>query len=364
MPSSSSYAPNDMDIIQQNGNRFGYTSLSFSDLISSFDVSKFPDYENGAEPYLAYIIMSRPDLNNSSHNRNVLSNHTMTSAFYNDQYGRRLFEMMSDVPITADGYSSTAVSNSQMFMPIITTRAMSYQTVDMGLKTVEKGNTFYGHVIKYGKHSEEHKVGGTFSIDFRNDRYLSIMKMMYLWMSYIWLVSKTGEIEPRMDYQQNGVLDYAASVYYFVTKRNARELVFWEKLTGVFPKTLPFSIFSYNDEFILQDRFSVEFDYGIRSDPCDPEILLDLNTLSGISYTKMSGMTLTDISARSVTNRGFTRENFVQEVGLNNIAFVNSLESPFALGNSLAECPYVHTVKADDGTIHYYLDWIKDVSRV
>lgn len=351
----SSYYPVELDIMRENGNRIGIGDLSFSDLIEKFDISRFPDWENAAEPYLSYVVMSRPDLNGSTANKTVLQNHTMTSAFYNDAYGKKLFHSLSNK--TPDGSS-----NSNMFLPLITTRAMSYQTVDVAIRTVEKSTTFYGHVIKYGKHSEEHKVGGSISIDFRNDRFLSILKMIYLWMCYIWLVSKTGDIEPIMEYQRNGVLDYAASIYYFVVRRDNRELVFWEKLTGVFPKTDQFSMFSSSDDFILQDKITIEFDYGIRSDPCDPEVLIDLNMLSGLTSTKIRKMASFNTKNKSGTSaKSFTKDPFVTGVGgVNNIAFANSLETPFALGNSFAAYPFAHTMRMEDDSLRYYLDWVKD----
>lgn len=342
-----------MDDISANGNRIGINTRDFNNLITKFDISRFPDWENAAEPYLSYVVMSRPDMNGDLATRNVMSSHTMTSAFYNDTYGKKLFHSLTS--FTPEGYD-----NNKMFLPLITSRAMSYQTVDFALKTVEKSTTFYGHVIKYGKHSEEHKVGGTMSIDFRNDRYLSIMKMMYLWMCYIWIVSKTGEIEPDMVYQRNGVLDYAASLYYFVVKRNNRELVFWEKLTGVFPKTNQFSMFSSSDDYILQDKIPIEFDYGIRSDPNDPEVLIDLNVLSGIGNYKISKMSSFNTMNKSgVDAAAYKNDPFVQYAGLNNIAFANSKEAPYALGNSYAIYPFAHTTRMKDGSLRYYLDWIK-----
>lgn len=349
------YAPIEMDVIERGGNRFGWGNLTFDDLISRFDISRFPDFDNAAEPYLAYIIMSRPDINLSGSNLDVLHSHTMTSAFTNDTYGNKLLLSLG----STDANSTRQRHN--MFLPVITTRAMSYQTTDVAIKTIEKGNTFYGHLIKYGKHSEDHKVGGSFTIDFRNDRYLSVLKLVYIWMCYIYLVSKTGDVEPFEEYQQNGVLDYAASLYYLVVKRDGRELVFWEKLTGVFPKSAPFSIFSYSDDFILNDRISVEWDFGIRSDPCDPEVLIDLNTLAGLTTGRMKKISKFDIQNRSITSRGFEDDPFVKYFGVNGLAFVNSLEAPFAFGNSFAEVPYVHTKIMDDGTIRYYLDWIKEV---
>ena len=57
---------------------------------------------------------------------------------------------------------------------------MSYAVQDAQIKTIEKGHTFYGHFIKYGKHSEEHKVANTISIDFRNDYYHSVLQTIWI----------------------------------------------------------------------------------------------------------------------------------------------------------------------------------------
>lgn len=351
-----------MSEIQKDGNRFGYSSVTFSDLIEKFDISRFPDFENAAEPYLAYVIMSRPDLNlQDKNNVNTLANNVKTSGFFNDRYGKELMYSLSNVAYSSRG-DSIPQTNKNRFLPIVTARATSYSTVDVALKTVTKATTFYGHTIKYGKHSEDHKVGGTLTIEFRNDRFLSILKMMYLWMCYIWLVSKTGEIEPKIEYQQNGVLDYAASIYYVVVRRDNRELVFWEKITGVYPISDQFSIFSFSDSMIIQDRISIDFDFGMRSDPNDPEVLIDLNVLSGIRYDQMMKMTKFDMTNLSTShgNRTLEQDPFIKGVGgIDNVAFAGSLEAPFALGNSFAECPFAHTAKMRDGSLRYYLDWIK-----
>lgn len=334
-------APSDMDYIEKNAGRYGWASLEFDDLISKFDVSRFPDYDNMPEPYISYIFMSRPDLNIEDNNWDVLRNHPMTALFMNDSYGQKLMKSMTS-------------KSKNVWMPIITNRAMSYQVQDFNIKTIDKGNTFYGHMIKYGKHSEDHKVAGNFSIDFRNDRQLSIMKLMYLWMAYIYIISRTGDIVPRQLYEETGILDYPASLYYIVTRRNMREIVYAEKVVGIFPTSLPFSIFNYNDSMIIQDQLTIDFAYGIRCDPMDPAIFVDINYLSGLSYS--------DISKYSAEGpgltTGYTGTRFYKRFK-NNIVVPNSKEVPFAKGNALARVPFVHMEKSPiDSSIHYYLDFL------
>ena len=113
-----------------------------------------------------------------------MKQHPKTSAFVNDKYGQALLNMLSDT------------AYSPKFMPVFTTRAVSYSVGDVALKTVEKGGTFYGHMIKYGHYSEEHKLGGSVSIEFRNDSYWSILKTIYIWMMYIDIISRSDVIKP------------------------------------------------------------------------------------------------------------------------------------------------------------------------
>lgn len=338
-----------MSDIENAGVRYGKSYTDFNKTLNYFNLSRLPDYDNAAEPYIAYILMSRPSLNigtpkwydgaymdtTAQKNLSAFQNNAMSAAFANDAYGMEMLRQLSRFAYNA-------------WMPIITTKAMSYSVGDMNLKTVEKGNTYYGHMIKYGKHSEDHKVSGSISIDFRNDRYLSIMKMIHLWMCYIYNISKNDLLVPYEADQINGILDYAGSIYYLVTRRDGRELVYWEKLVGVFPTSLPFSIFSYNDNMIIQDTVSIEFSYGIRCDPCDPSILMDINFLSGDSYETIT----------SKTKNGY--RNSVLKNGsqyLSNERFLNNKETPMVLGDVYARNPYISVQKDSNGNLKYYLLW-------
>lgn len=265
------------------GKPYGKSDMTFSKLISRFNLSRLPDYDNATEPYISYIFFSRPSINLSSNNISSMRSHTKTSALINDAQGYELMRSLSD-------------SSNNVWLPLLTTRAMSYSVSDVNMRTVDKISTYYGHTIKYGVFSEEHKIGRTFSIDFRNDRFLSVLKLCHLWSTYYSEVSKTAAFVPLEAYQKNAILDYPGSIYYLVTKRNGRELVYWEKWTGIFPLNVPFNIFSSNDNFILEDRFSIEFYGSIRSDPYDPSVLMDINFLSGLSSSAIETQSKNGVS--------------------------------------------------------------------
>ncbi|MCM1532726.1 MAG: hypothetical protein NC114_10720 [Ruminococcus flavefaciens] len=348
--------------------RYGRSYSEFSDLITRFNVAKLPDYDGAPAPFMGHIIISRPSLYvningygsaysagavdampNPGSNFTAMKQHPKTSAFVNDKYGQMLLNMLSE-------YSSSK------FMPVFTTRAVSYSVGDVALKTVEKGGTFYGHVIKYGHYSEEHKLGGSISIEFRNDVYWSILKTIYIWMMYIDIVSRSDVIRPSWISQMSGQLDYAGSIYYLVTDMGGSKLLYWEKLTGVFPKSAPFSLFSMSDGPGLEDKITIEFDYGMRSDPMDPNVLFDLNMLSGGSY--YNAARYMQYGPGSPKAYGFPNyadpsqssywKNAVRPDG-----FARG-GATFGLGDQFALKPIIQAVKGNNGkTLNYYLHWLK-----
>lgn len=345
-----------MSSMRKTNIRFGQSYANFNDTLQYYNLSRLPDYENATEPYIAHILMSRPMLNISDQivrstdseyddfaftNYAQLRQNAMTAAFMNDKYGKQLMMSLS-------AYSSNP------WMPIITTRAKTFNVGDIELKTVEKGNTYYGHVLKYGKHSEDHKVSGSLSIDFRNDRYLSVLKLMYLWMCYIYLVSKTDIIKPTTSNQVNAILDYPASIYYLVTRRDARELVYWEKVVGVFPTRTPMSIFSFNDSMIMEDSISIDFSYGIKSDPCDPSVLMDINMLSNQNYNKIVANTMHgDTYLMHGATEDQRKANAVYHA--NRRTLYNG-EWPMVQGDVFAKYPFIRVSKVN-GNLKYYLTW-------
>lgn len=343
---------------QLKGERLGYSHATFDSKINYFNISMLPDYDNAAEPYFAFILMSRPSLRLNESNMESLRNYPMTSTYVNDYYGNALLKSISQ-------------DSNNVWVPLITTQAKSYSVNDTEIKTVEKGATFYGHTLKYGKHSEDHKISGTMSIDFRNDRFLSILKMMQIWMGYIYLVSKTDMIEPLPVYQKTGILDYAGSIYYLVTRRDMRELVYWEKLTGVFPLKAPYSIFNYSDGPIIEDSVSIEFAYGPRSDPNDPAVLLDINALTGAPLNKQEQkMIRVDNAAKAdgmIWDRkinGLNFNNVSSKQLLENEVFIG-MEAPFTKGDIYATTPYITAQKNENtGTIKYFLHWLSANSLV
>lgn len=338
-------------VIKQNDIRIGKSFMGFNELLDYFDISRLPDYDGAPMPYIGHIIFSRPSLNVSVYgslgpsmdaqataNYRSLQGNSITSAWVNDRYGKKILHSLSD-------------ASSTCYLPVFTNRAMSYAVQDAQIKTIEKGHTFYGHFIKYGKHSEEHKIANSISIDFRNDYYHSILKAIWIWCSYIATVSKSASVTPSTIYQENAILDYAASIYYIVTRADSTSIVYWEKLTGVFPKNIPLSMFSYNDNMWTEDKLTIEFEYAIRSDPCDPNVLFDLNVLSAPQTWQAQLYMMGGLTGQQRMNYN----RFNKNTSL--LTRPDSFEGPYGRGNAFASCPIIRAGQTADGGLQYYLQW-------
>lgn len=303
---------------------FGYSIQTTVDQIMYFDPFRMASFETGPEALIGHIFMSRPSLYLSDNNLNFLRSTTRTAYFFND-------------PVARAALWSISSSSPSRWIPLIYKKAKTYSVNDMEIKTAEKGGTYFGHTIKYGVHSEESKFGGSFTIDFRNDKDHSILWMMYLWMTYIHLISSERNFTPNPRNIVNAVLDYACSLYYIVTDRTCSKIVYFEKLLGVFPTKSPMSIFSWNDEMITQDTVSIDFNYAFRADPMDFDILADFDYVSGIlsdSGTATPGKsTIMDLGAGAGAGNEFIRKDQMAKTPIIYKAYDSrSKQSTFHLG--------------------------------
>lgn len=316
-----------------SGDDFGYPLQTTVDQIKYFDPYRFADIENAPEGLIGHIFMTRPAFNvntstdSGSTNIEILRSSPKTAAFFSNPTTRSLL------------YSMTSAAPCR-WLPLVYKKAKSYNVNDYEIKAAEKGGTFYGHTIRYGIHSEESKYGGTLSIDFRNDKDNSILWMMYIWMQYIHIISSNRAFKPLDYYRENAIIDYASSIYYIVTDRSGRRIVYWEKILGVFPTKSPMSIFSWNDEMFTQDTVSVDFNYAFRSDPMDYEVLVDFMAASGF----ISNSAVTTVRPDRYKKSG-------ELIPLGNPA-------DFVRKDTLAKVPAIYRLEAVYGQgFNYYLGW-------
>lgn len=156
-------------------------------------------------------------------------------------------------------------SGDTPWLSIITNQAEGYSPIDRKITTTEVGETYHGNKVIYGKHDFEHSTAGTISIPFSERRDLSLYYTLKLWTEYIHMIN-LGLTSPNPIHIKNAELDYAVSLYYIQTDETMENIIYWEKLTGVFPLKSPDSFFDWNKgEHGKNMEYTIDFAYSMRS---------------------------------------------------------------------------------------------------
>ena len=245
---------------------------ALKDSLSLFNPNRLPEVYNVPESYTHYIFMTRPDLNIFDSGGNPLANwKSLDSYAYHLLNGdnREITKSLTD-------------RSSTIFLPVITSKYRGgYQVDSRTLKSLEKGTTYQGNSVQYAVHSTEHRRKKNFTIEYENDRNLIIWKIHAAWRDYIDIITFRTNFSPKRSYiYPTPTLDYAASMYYFVTKRDGRPLVSWEKMYGVLPENTSDDIFSGNNRIIFEPTISISYVASIKSEPNSMAVLEDFNTLT------------------------------------------------------------------------------------
>ena len=172
-------------------------------------------------------------------------------------------------PILLTGLAHDLPTNLKQignFNLLLSNAATSFQLSDEYIDTASSSKTLDGHQIAYGKLNTTSKASGTFTINFDDDRNLSVYQQLKVWVDYISAVY-IGEIEPTYKTVINRELDYAANVYYILTAEDGYTILFWSKYYGVFPKTIPSSQYSWTKgNSLTTPSLNVEFQYSFKED--------------------------------------------------------------------------------------------------
>lgn len=216
-----------------------------------------------------YIFFTRPDLN-------------IGQQIAASDVGLLFFNMASQHPLLAKELTK-AFSGNHQFMPLLSNRCTGLDIQDENLETKELGETLTGWKLNYGMNLIKSKSANTVTTSFIDDESLSIYLMFKLWCEYISAVSR-GITSPKAEYIRKKQLDYAISIYYFLTAQDGESIIFWTKYTGCIPTIIPSSNFSDSiDNPIRMPKYSITWQYAFKKD-YDPYSLAEFNRLTGNDF--------------------------------------------------------------------------------
>jgi hypothetical protein len=121
---------------------------------------------------------------------------------------------------------------------------------------------------------------GNLSINFADDRRLSVFNTIRLWMIYIEKCFR-GTTGPREDRRMNKEIDYATAIYYIMTAEDGQTIIFFSKVFGAFPSQLNSSALAGELKTpLFNPEFTVNFAYSMKKDD-DPKAMAEFNMIAG-----------------------------------------------------------------------------------
>ena len=145
------------------------------------------------------------------------------------------------------------------------------------LSDIETPANIHGTKMTYRNTSYSADDGYEFSLEFEDSKYLEVYMLFKLYDEYENL-KQYGAIEPKLNYVINKILHDQFSIYKFIVDEDFQTIVYWAKLTGVYPKSVPRDTFSDLPE-TGGISYSIQFKAQFVED-MKPEILADFNAIT------------------------------------------------------------------------------------
>ena len=144
---------------------------------------------------------------------------------------------------------------------------------------IDTNENIYGTHMTYRRSSLTSDEHHDFSLEFEDTKYLEI----YAWFKLYDLYSQLkdlGMVTPVYDsYIEDKILYDQMAAYKFIVGEDGETLLYWAKLWGLYPKSVPREAFSDLSNLSNGLRFSVNF-HSIFVDDLDPTILGEFNELT------------------------------------------------------------------------------------
>lgn len=244
----------------------GYFTDMQSKIHNSFNRNKtvIPDYH--LNKTFAYVFFTRPDCN-------ILKKSSDSWSLTEDVQKDPKYVYMKKNNINC---LKSLVGNGNPnhdFLVLLSNEARSYEVSDHVIQTVNHGETYTGGRVVYGRSDHESNTSGEISVRYTDSVNLDIFKLHTVWVDYINKVYR-GVFRPKDDYISEKILDYACSVYYFLCGSDGQTILYWQKLTGVFPVNTGESTFSWDCGTLLsKPDISIKYMYSMKT----PMDILHLN---------------------------------------------------------------------------------------
>lgn len=226
-----------------------------------------------------YLFFTKPDLHILTMNDNgTLENENLNSSLADIPFWVDLWRTRKNTTIKSLQISA----GSDPFNHLLQNQVIS--NLDVPVLTSEMIDTptnMYGVGYSYRGSSEASDDNPEFSLEFKDTRYLDTYMYFKAYEEYQTL-KHHGVISPSKYYTVNKILHDQFCIYKFIVDEDMETIIYYGKMYGVTPKSLPRDVFS-NPNFDSGISYSIDFKAAFYED-MRPDILSDFNNLSMLTY--------------------------------------------------------------------------------
>ena len=250
--------------------------------------------ENMLENSIGYVFFTKPDLN-------IFARYSNAGTLNKDFSSRVEFNDLLKTDPELFRNLQVNQGNGPFIYPL-TNAVKNFTTKDEIIKTRDSVETANDWKVVYGHRINDSRASDTVDLTFQDDRNLTVYKTLKIWVNYISLVT-LGEISPHSENRRKRILDYAGSIYYFLTDETGTNILYWCKLIGTFPLNIPSSTMGWDLGSFKQLEYNVSFQYSMKDE--SPLVIADFNKICDAN---------TSTHIPTVTEKGIAPTTWAQSV--------------------------------------------------
>lgn len=253
-----------------------------------------------------YIFITKPDLclfNSNGTVSNVLSN----NAFFVDAINRYRGSALQ---------LQSSYKSSTPFMTMLSNAVTSTLDIpSISAEMIETAGNINGTKISYRGTSYKSDQDHDFSLEFEDTKYLDVYMLFKMYDEYEklkWrgLIDFTKADSDRWkNYIINKVLHDQVSMYKFIVADDGYRIIYWARLTGCVPTSIPRESFSSMEDAV-QQKITVGWKSHFIRD-MDPIIISQFNSLVEPHVTNKTELPLFDME-RHVVNGSWASMPYIQ----------------------------------------------------
>lgn len=257
------------------------------------------DPHNALTTTREYVFITKPDLclmNNNGSIHTLLKN----NPFFNDailRYNQVARQLQSSIS-SSDGPFMAMLSNSL---------TSSLDLPSLNADTIESAGNTMGTRMTYRGTSYKSDENFNFSLEFEDTRHLDIYMLFKMWDEYEklkWngaLRFNNSDSQRWVNYVVNKVLHDQVSMYKIVVDQDGSRIVYWARLTGCVPTTVPRDAFGDMSGSDVQ-KLTINWNSHFVRD-MDPVILTHFNILVRNRANGKADLPLYDVNNHHMDGR-------------------------------------------------------------